>query len=309
MKANKVLGALLALSLGFAPMVGAEDVYAQGQAAQNKDKGTASTAKGKGKAKKASTQAAVSTNPLDAPMTTKPIAWEPTGLTWGLSHKEVALAIDAQLEADYKPLFQKVQPGVKMKALEAALSEDKATFRRSKIEFGKLPTGVDSTPLKGEYTYRNQEMMMTLLRKGRTREFFYIQNKLWKFIDEVQLGDGTFYGKTFQDAVVKLSSVLGVPGRLLNPDPTQNRYATEVDWKDATTHLRAIERNDTSFAIAYEELATVANLPELRKYKPPIENAVDPSVADAMRKSEEAPGPPKAAAGTKPAAAGTKPKK
>jgi hypothetical protein len=292
MKANRVLGALLAVSLGFAPMVGApEDVYAQGQAKQDTGKGkkTAKTAK------TAKATATVNANPLDAPTTTKPIAWEPSGLQWGMSRTQVTMVIDNQLNADYKALFKKVQPGVKMKALEAALAEDKATFRRSKIEFGKLPTGLDSTPLKGEYTYRNQEMMMTLVRKKQTREFFYIQNKLWKFIDEVALGEGTFYGATFQDAVVKLSSILGVPGRLIPPDPTQGRYATEVDWKDSVTHLRAIERNETSFALGYEELATLSNLSSLRAYKPPIENAVDPAVADIMRKSDEPAGPPKSA--------------
>jgi len=288
MKPNRVFGALLAVSLGFAPMVGApDDVYAQGQAKQDKGKG-------KGK-KKATAPAAVNANPLDAPTTTKPIAWEPAALKWGMSVKDVIHVIDDQLEADYKPLFKQVQPGVKMKALEAALAEDKATFRRSKIEFGKLPTGLDATPLKGEYTYRNREMMMTLVRRGQTRYFFFIQRNLWKFIDEVKLGEGTFYGKGFQDAVVKLSSVLGVPGRLIPPDPAQNRYATEVDWKDAATHLRAIERNDTSFAIAYEDLQTLANLSTLRSYKPPIENAVDPAVADIMRKDGDSAGPPKSA--------------
>jgi hypothetical protein len=293
MKPNRVLGALLAVSLGFAPMVGAlEDVYAQGQSKQDKVK---AKGKGKGKAAKAPAASAVY-SPLDAPTTTKPIGWEPAALQWGMTKKEVIAVIETQLNADYKPLFQKVQPGVKMKALEAALAEDKATFKRSVIEFGKLPTGFDSTPLKGEYTYQNKEAMMTLVRKGKTREYFYIQNKLWKFIDEVALGEGTFYGATFQDAVVKLSSILGVPGRLLPPDPTQNRYTTEVDWKDATTHLRAIERNDTSFALGYEDLQTLASLPSLRSYKPPIENGIDPSVADIMRKDDAPAGPPKSGA-------------
>jgi hypothetical protein len=257
MKANKVLGALLALSLGFAPMVGADDVYAQAQGAQNKDIG-------KGKAAK---KAAANATPGVAPTTAKPITWEPTSLKWGMSVHQVDKVIDDQLEADYKPLLQQAQPGPQKMALKAALRKAKQTFRRSKIHFGKLPTALDSTPLKGEYTYQNHEMMMSLTRKGQTRHFFFIRRNLWKFIDEIKLGDGTFYGKAYQDAVVKLSSVLGVPGRLLNPDPAQNRYATEVDWQDATTHLRAIERGATSFAIAYEDKATVANLPNLRTHK------------------------------------------
>jgi hypothetical protein len=212
-----------------------------------------------------------------------------------MSRKDVRKVIHAQLEADYKALFKKVQPGVKMKSLEAALGEEKSAFDRSLIEFGKLPTGFDSTPLKGEYTYRNQEEMMSQVRRQRTRHFFYIRRKLWKFIDKVQLGEGTFYGKSFQDAVVKLSSVLGVPGRLLPADPNQHRYATEVDWKDSATHLRAIDRDESSFALAYEDLQTVSNLSSLRAYKPPIENAVDPAVADVMRKSDESAGPPKSA--------------
>ena len=60
--------------------------------------------------------------------------------------------------------------------LTGALSEtkQKAEFRRSWIEFGNLPTGVDASPLKGEYTYKNKEAMMSIQRGGKTRYFFFI---------------------------------------------------------------------------------------------------------------------------------------
>src|SRR5687767_11798234 len=232
MKAMKVLGAVLAIGLGLSVVGSASDVLAQT----------------KGKAKTAA-PSAVAAEPPD---TKKGIKMTPATLAWGMSPKQVAGVVDTVLDEDYRPIYQRTSPGVKMKALDAQLIEDKSTFRRSRIDFGKLPTGVDSTPLKGEYSYLNKESMMSLSRNGQTRYFFFIQDRLWKIIDEIKLVEGSFYGKTFPEAVAKLAKVYGGPGRILQADYEKGRNSTEVDWKDATTHVRVIERSETSIAIAYE---------------------------------------------------------
>jgi hypothetical protein len=217
------------------------------------------------------------------PMTTKPIALTPAGISWGLSMKALTVVYDKMLDEAYKPLYDKVSPGVKMKALDAALEEEKSAFRRSRIDFGKLPTGVDATPLRGEYTYMNGESLMTFTRDGQTRHFFFIKDKLWKIIDERKLGETSPLGKTFQDAAVKLAGTLGVPGRVLDPDPAAGRPTTEIDWTDAATHLRAIDRGGSAMALAYEDNATLANLASLRTIKPANEDEIDPAVAAAVR--------------------------
>jgi len=277
MKAMKVLGTVLAIGLGLSVVSSAGDVHAQT----------------KGRAKKEAAPAPVSAEPPD---TKKAIKLTPATLTWGMSPKKVAEAMDAVLDEDYKPLYQKVSPGVKMKALDAQLAEDKSAFRRSRIDFGKLPTGIDSTPLRGEYTYLNKESLMSITRNGQTRHFFFIQDKLWKVIDEFKLGEGSPAGKTWEEAVIKHVKAYGVPGRVLQPDYEKGRNSLEVDWKDAATHVRVIQRSDTAVAIAYEDTGTLANLASLRPNKPAADDEIDPAVAAAVRggKAPEPPPPPPA---------------
>jgi len=276
MKAMKVLGTVLAIGLGLSIVGDASDAQAQN----------------KGRGQKAAAPAPVSAEPPD---TKKAIKITPAGLEWGMSPKKVAEAIDKVLDEDYKPLYQKVSPGVKMKALDAQLIEDKSAFRRSRIDFGKLPTGIDSTPLRGEYTYLNKESLMSLTRVGQTTHFFFIQDKLWKIIQEHKLGEGSPLGKTWEEAVIKHVKLFGVPGRVLEADYEKGRASTEVVWKDVATHVRVIQRSDTAVAVALEDRGTLSNLVALRPNKPAATDEIDPAVSAAIR-GGKAPEPPPAPA-------------
>ena len=276
MKAKRLLGAFLAV--GLVTLAAAPAVLAAG----NKPK----------------KEAAPAAPPPEAPTVKKSIDFPIAGLAWGMTPKAVALAIDKMIDDDYRPLYKEVQPGVKMKALDAQLVEDKDQFRRSRIDFGTLPTGIDGTPLRGEFTYQNKESLMTLNHKGQATHFFFIQDKLWKVIDEIKLTDTYPLGKTFQDVAVKLSAKHGVPGRVLPADAT--RAAVEIDWKDSNTHLRVIQRSDTAIGMAYEDNGTVANLVALRPNKPVADSGIDPSVAAIMRGGgDNGPPPPPPAADKK----------
>lgn len=275
MKANKIWGALLATTFGLAAMSAATDAVAE-------------------KKKKPDAAAAAPTGPA---LAVKPIQIPPASinLRWGLTIKETAKVIDGMLDAEYKPIYQKTSPGIKMKELDLRLAEEKSEFRRSRIDFGVLPVALDSTPLKGEYSYRNNEAILTLSRKGEKRLFFFIQDRLWKIIDEIELSEKSPYGKNFTDAAVKLSTTFGAAGRITPPDPAKNMFVTVVDWKDATTHVRLIERHETAAAIAYEDNATLGNLDALRANKPVVEDDI-PAEIRALKQEESAPpGPPPAA--------------
>jgi len=275
MKANKIWGALLATTFGLAAMSAATDAVAE--------------------KKKKPEAVAAPTGPAQA---VKPIQIPPAtiNLRWGLSIKETAKVIDGMLDAEYKPVYQKTQPGIKMKELDLHVAEEKSSFRRSQINFGVLPVALDSTPLKDEYSYRNNEAMLTLSRKGQKRLFFFIQDRLWKIIDEVELSEKSPYGKNFTDAAVKLSTEFGAAGRITPPDPAKNTFVTVVDWKDATTHVRLIERHETAAAIAYEDNATLENINTLRANKPVVEDDI-PAEIRALKQQESAPPvPPPAAA-------------
>jgi hypothetical protein len=290
MKVNKLWAALLATSFALGATMSPTIAEAQSQT-QTQSK----------KTKKPDATAAV------APAAAKKargIVVEPAGVKWGMTMKEVGAVIDENLDAEYKPRYQKVSPGVKMKELDAQLAEEKSAFRRSRIDFGKLPVATDSTALKGEYSYLNKESMMTLTRNGEVRHFFFIQDRLWKIIHEVKFGEKSEVGKDFKEAAVKLSQGFGSAGRVTPPNEAKGIYTTVVDWKNAETHVRLLERSDVACAIAYESNDTLGNLNSLRANKPKEEAAIDPAVAAAIRGPDPEPEKP-----VDPKAAGKKPKK
>jgi hypothetical protein len=271
MKANKIWGAFLATTFGVAAIM----------APTNAD------------AEKKKAAVVVQAGPAQA---VKPIQIEPVkaNLKWGMTVKETHKAIDLMLDAEYKPIYQATQPGIKMKQLDSRLDEEKAEFKRSRIDLGTLPVALDSTPLAGEYTYRNKETLLKLDRKGQTAWLFFIQDRLWKIIREVNLEKKNPYGKTFQEVAVKMSTEFGAAGRVTPPNPAKNVYATVVDWKDATTHLRLIERGETAVAFAYEDNATLGNIDALRANKPVVEDDIPPEIR-ALKQDAEQLGPPPAA--------------
>lgn len=269
---RSALASFVALSLGLATPLISTDAFAQG--------------KGKPKEKKEAPAA-------EAPSTAKPVSIKPAELAWGIGWKKLAEIYDKVIDEDYKPKYKKVQPGPEMDRLDAEVAEKKAEFRRTRTEFNQTTTGYDSTPLLTEYSYGNKESLMVFTRGGKTRYFFFIGDKLWKIIDVEKLGEKSRWGKTFEEAVAKVNKAYGVDGRVREADAANGRPFKEVDWKDSVVQVRAINWDDTQFAVAFQESATVANLATLRKNKKQDATRVDDKVKDAGRKEPEAPPPPK----------------
>jgi len=221
--------------------------------------------------------------PVDPPMVKNQggIQLSPQGIRFGMSEQDLVSFYEAIIKEDFKALYAKVQPGPAYNRVAAAEAEAVAAFRHSRVPFDNLPTGVDSTPLKGEYTYRNQEMLMKITRKGVNRYFFFIKGKLWKMYDEVPLRENGPLGKDFAEAQKKYDAAFQVVGRPVEADYKVRNY-NEVDWQDATTHLRLIDRQIT-VGIVYEERATVNQLSSLRTVKEGNADAVDPDIAALMR--------------------------
>lgn len=272
MNGKKIWCALMALGLGLAAAGASSDA----QAADKKGKND---------------KAAAPATPTDTPVAKKTISYDLTGVTWGQSVKQVTEAVEKILDEDYKPLYAKVSPGVKMKQLDAALAEEKSSFARSIIKFEKIPVALDSGPLKGEYTYNNKEAKMELARKGVTIHFFFIGDKLWKLLIERKLGEKEAAGKDFTDAVAKVAKDLGGAGRVQAADAAKGLNFQEVDWKDTTTHLRLIDRGAAMVVFAYESATILSSLASLRVNKPAPVNEIDPAVAAITRKDPE-PAPP-----------------
>jgi hypothetical protein len=214
------------------------------------------------------------------PSVKEPIRLTPEGLRLGMMANEVVEFYNKVLDQDYVPVYKMTPIGPKMKEVDAALAEQKLAFPRSEIVFGALPTGVDNTPLKNEYNYKNNETMMSITRQGVTRYFFFVNKRLWKIYDVLPLRKEGDMGASYKEAVAVLTKRFGVAGRVLAEDPAKGRSATEVDWSDANTHVRAIDRSDENIVgLVYQDRGTGERMAAYRAGQRETPGAVDPTVA------------------------------
>lgn len=219
--------------------------------------------------------------------------------------------VGGRFDVQYDPLMLKAQPGVQQKAIEADRDARKRAFENSRVEFKDTPTGYDSTPLRGEYSYKNRESVMSVEWQG-TRAFFFFfgappGDRLWKIYKEVRLGEGGAYGNTYQECVTKLNAQLGIAARIRAADAQNGLSTTESDWQDNETHLRALDRSrERICAIVLEHRGTLGNLGSLRAAKEADPFAIDPSISSITKGGISDPNAARGA-GASSAKPGTKP--
>jgi len=211
----------------------------------------------------------------------KAVGLSPKGLHWGLTLEGVAKVYDKVIEEEYLPLLRKAQPGNEMLGLEDEQKNRQGILRRGRIDFGDTPTGVDQSPLKGEYSYKNAESLATLrLRSGTERHFFFFSDKLWKVYDEHKLAKGGTLGENFAEATKILSKKFGVPGKLVPADYDKGQPYDEMQWKDPEKTIRAVDRGNI-LGMVYADRTVTDNLAQYRKNKAEDLHAMDKDVAAA----------------------------
>jgi hypothetical protein len=236
----------------------------------------------------------------------KVIGIPPKGLHWDLTLEGVAKLYDKVFEDEYLPLLKKAEPGNQMTALEDELKSKQGILRRGRIEFGNIPTGVDQSPLKGEYSYRNGESMASLrLRSGTERHFFFFSDKLWKVYDEHKLAKGGTLGENFQEAIKILEKRFGAPGKLVPANYDKGQPFDEVQWRDPEKVIRAVDLGPI-LGMVYASKTYVDNIAQYRKNQPEDLHEMDKDVAAATAHPPTDPSKPNA---DKDKAAKDKPKK
>jgi hypothetical protein len=227
-------------------------------------------------------------------MLDKVIGIPPKGLHWDLTLEGVAKLYDKVFEDEYLPLLKKADPGNQMTALEDELKSKQGILRRGRIDFGDIPTGVDQSALKGEYSYRNGESMATLrLRSGTERHFFFFSDKLWKVYDEHKLTKGGTLGENFEEAVKILTTRFGAPGKPVPANYDKGQSFNEVQWRDADKLIRAVDRGNV-LGMIYASNTYNDHLSEYRKNRPEDLHEMDKDVAAATAHPPTEPGKPNA---------------
>ncbi len=224
----------------------------------------------------------------------KVVGMPPKGLHWGLTLEGVARLYDKVFEDEYLPLLKKAEPGNEMTALEDEERNKQGILRRGRIEFGAIPTGVDQSALKGEYSYQNSESMASIrLRSGTERHFFFFSDKLWKVYDEHKLVKGGTLGENFAEATKILTKKFGVAGKLVPANYDKGQPFDEMQWHDAEKTIRAVDRGNI-LGMVYADRSVQDNLAQYRKNKPEDLHEMDKDVAAATAHPPEEPrkGPP-----------------
>lgn len=218
----------------------------------------------------------------------KSIQIAPKGLRWGLSLEAISKLYDKVIEGEMLPLFRKAQPGLELDALNEEQKSRKAALRRSRIEFGATPTGVDQSPLKGEYSYKNGESMAVItLPSGTKRHFFFFKDRLWKIYDEHKLKKEGNLGENFQEAVKSLSKRFNANAKMVPADYDKGRPFDEAEWKDPDKVIRAVDRG-TTLAVVYADRKIQEDLGAHRRVKAETgPEPIDKDVAAVTKKAED----------------------
>ena len=214
----------------------------------------------------------------------KRLRLSPRGVQWGMSNEAIAKIYDKIFEKEFVPLYKRAGAGPRVKALDDELAAKKRRLRRSRIKFGKVPTGLDNSALKGEYSYNNNESMTQLQRPTKLQHFFFFKDRLWKVYEVRRLKKGGALGATFKDAIKKLSKKFGSPPIMNEANPDKGEYLPYAQWSDGVTYLRVIDRDyENKIGIVYINKSVQDNLAGYRKNKPK-KDKVDKAVRDATTK-------------------------
>lgn len=245
-------------------------------------------------AKKKEAAPAAPAVPTEAPMTKDPIKLVPDGMKWGMQRAEMEKLVDKFIDDDFRVKFKDAgSSGSKIKDLETEVANLKQTFRRSWIDLGTGPTGLDSGPLVAEYTKGNSEAIMSHHRgPGVKIWFFFIGGKLWKTLEEISFVKGGLYGETMPDAAAKIVKGVGSTLPRATPaNPDKGQFYDVLDWNDKETHMRIWDRSGV-LVIVREEKGTALNIGSMRKNSGQSAAAMDPQVAAILRGSDAPPPPP-----------------
>jgi hypothetical protein len=227
----------------------------------------------------------------EAGKTAASVVLYPKGLTWGMGAEQIAKLYDRIFEAQYTELYKRTPIGPQTEALDAEREEKKRLLRQNKLIFGNMPTGMDNTALKSEFTYQNNESMTKIdFGNGLVRNFFFFGDRLWKVYDEHTLGKSPI-GANWESAIGFVSDKLGSKPKLL--EAGGGRDFQQAEWSDGTTLVRLVNRDyQQVVGVVFVEESVQKQLPGLRKNRKADQTAVDASVAAATR-PREAPPPEK----------------
>jgi hypothetical protein len=202
----------------------------------------------------------VAAAPAEPPVSPR-IAQELGTLRWGISHEQVLEYFRQMIRASYAPRMRNLGQVEQYRMVEQRDAEIRAV-ERTYVAFDGAPAHRrwDTSFIGEEYTHNNNESMLVYEDNRGNREFFFfINDRLWK---RVQARNTAGARINLDDFATQLETIFGT-GRRVMDGP---RLRT-VEWRDETTRLHIVDATTfyNAFCLIYEDAATLAQLPTLRR--------------------------------------------
>ena len=189
------------------------------------------------------------------------IAQELGTLRWSINHEQVLEYFRQAIRASYAPRMRNLGQVEQYRLVEQRDAEIRAV-ERTYVEFdGTLPHRRWDTSFVGdEYTQNNNESMLVYEDNRGNREFFlFINDRLWK---RVQARNTAGARINLDDFATQLETIFGAGRRVM-----AGARPRTVEGRDDPSRLHIIDATTfyNAFCLIYEESATVAQLPTLRR--------------------------------------------
>jgi hypothetical protein len=187
-------------------------------------------------------------------------------LRWGLSESEVSSFARRKLEEQYDAVIQKTKDNGKKGQLRADLKRAQQEVAKSRVEFEGSSSKWDRSAVAGEFSYGNDESMLSAKDPEGESFYFFLNGRLWKYYRALDKNNAGGDFKKFSQAV---EGKFG-KGRAKKGEIATGQGETQfVEYLDRNSRMRAVDNSKHGvFAMVYEEMATVRELASTRPSKP-----------------------------------------
>lgn len=190
-------------------------------------------------------------------------------LRWGMSDSDVQRVAKTRLRDQYEEKLKKAKGASKATLQRELAQKSKQIENSSVVEFSGKSSRWDRSPIAGEFGYGSNESMLTFNDGESENYYFFVDGNLWKWVKLYPASQ--FGGKNFSKFSSAIEKKFGKGyKKQAETNPGSGKKHTFLEFLDRNSRLRAVDRTGDagSYALVFEEMATVKQLASIRPNTP-----------------------------------------